>query len=550
MRVLPFFIFAALCFLHSCTKIDQLNYVRDKKGPAIASTSRFLHVSGTSILDSNNNPILLRGVGFTNNVWTTENLQSVHHAEIDYQRVKTMGMNVIRFYMDYHSFEDDANPYNYKQSGWDWLAKNILWAKANKIYLILNMHIPQGGFQSPGEGDALWTNSENQNRLSALWKAIAARYVNEKQIAGFGLVNEPQPLNSVDDWRQLAQNITTNIRLVDNNHIIFLEKALSIRSNPPETADLDFPVLAGNNLAYEFHTYDPTSYAFQLLPNEGSIEGGKYPDENKIIFKNETFYSGIFNNTRSRTGTFSFKRYEGIKFKVQDPAMKIAIPVLVGAKVGGRVYFDSITVNEYNSAGAFTRTVLTSTLSALSGWDFWTSNGTGTFSQSTATGVGDKTSIYIDGNTEDCSLSNNGMAFIPKQGYFYQINGWVKGQNVAAAAECMLRIDFLTTNDPIYLRNKQYLESVINRYSIWSKAKNVPVYLGEYGLSQYCFDNNKGGTTYIKDMLDISKAYSIPCTYHNYHGDEFSLYYRVAYLPDPAYSNPALINIFTTVLNQ
>jgi len=40
-----------------------------------------------------------------------------------------MGMNTIRFYLNYHFFEDDTNPYNYKQTAWDWLDQNIAWAK-------------------------------------------------------------------------------------------------------------------------------------------------------------------------------------------------------------------------------------------------------------------------------------------------------------------------------------------------------------------------------------------------------------------------------------
>jgi endoglucanase len=37
--------------------------------------------------------------------------------------------------------------------------------KKHNVYLILNIHVPQGGFQSNGEGMELWDNPENQKRL-------------------------------------------------------------------------------------------------------------------------------------------------------------------------------------------------------------------------------------------------------------------------------------------------------------------------------------------------------------------------------------------------
>ena len=42
-------------------------------------------------------------MAFNNFVW--EMLNPQHHTEVDYQRVKAMGMNVVRFYMNYSYFE-------------------------------------------------------------------------------------------------------------------------------------------------------------------------------------------------------------------------------------------------------------------------------------------------------------------------------------------------------------------------------------------------------------------------------------------------------------
>ena len=102
-----------------------------------------------------------------------------------------MGFNSVRFYINYCFFEDDAAPYKYKESGFKWLDKNVKWAKKYGMGIIINMHCPQGGYQSAGNGMELWNDAENQNRLIALWKAIAERYSGEPAVWGYGLLNEP-----------------------------------------------------------------------------------------------------------------------------------------------------------------------------------------------------------------------------------------------------------------------------------------------------------------------------------------------------------------------
>jgi len=132
--------------------VEQKEEPEEKEEPkeeeAIEPIS-FVSLNGSQLVDGDNNPIYLQGVAFNNFIWNNSALPPPHHGEIDYQRVKDMGMNAIRFYMNYTFFEDDSDPYNYRQSGWDWIDQNIEWAKENEVYLILNMHAPQGGKRLP-----------------------------------------------------------------------------------------------------------------------------------------------------------------------------------------------------------------------------------------------------------------------------------------------------------------------------------------------------------------------------------------------------------------
>jgi endoglucanase len=538
------FIFCLMAF--SCKK---KNIGKDDNPAANTSTSTntFIHTSGTKIVDANNNPILLRGVAFGNWVWNN-GIQTNHHNALDYARVKNMNMNTIRFYLNYRIFENDATPYQYNQAGWDYLNQNITWAKANGIYLILNMHVPQGGYQSQGTGDTLWTNIENQNRLVALWKAIADKYKDEQQIVGFGLVNEIVPTSSLSQWQQLAQRITDNIRLVDKKHILFIEKPIYIKGQTTENADYNFPVINDDNKVYEFHTYEPYYYTHQLFSWTGLPDGGKYPDDNNLNYEDATWYNGIFNNPKLASGNNDWQQFDGVKYKVTDANMKLGVPVLVGANVTGKVYFDNIILKEYDTAGVFVRDVLDMNLNDITSWGYWSSNNTGTFGLATNAGVGDNSSIFINGNTLDCNLSNYRKIFLVKQGYFYKINGWMKGENVSAQANCSIRIDFLNTTKPIYGRNKQYMEYAINKYTAWAQQKNVPVYMGEFGAGNPCFQNGKGGLQFVNDVIDITKASGIHFTYHAYHESSFGIYYGDSGLPDPAQANQPLINLFTQKL--
>jgi endoglucanase len=407
------------------------------------------------------------------------------------------------------------------------------------------MHAPQGGYQSQGNGDALWNEVENQNRLKALWKAIATKYKNEPTIIGYGLVNEPVPISSLNQWQQLAQHITNSVRQVDTNHLVFVEKPIYIKNVPGENADLNFPIIADSKVVYEFHFYDPIQYTHQLFTWANLGEGGEYPDENIISYTNGNWYTATFNNPITPTGNTDWRYYEGVKYTITDPNIKLAVPALVAKGVApGTIYFDNISIKEFDANGIETGTILSMNLNSLSGWGYWSQNNTGATSVNNQTGNGDNNSIAITGATDDCNVSNYDKIFIPKQGYSYQISGWMKGDQIPTSANCQLRIDFITTNNPILKRNKAYLLASLQKYIDWSNSKNVPIYMGEFGVGKHCFTSNKGGIQWVTDMLDICTNNNIYFTYHAYHEDSFGIYFGDGILPQDNNANQPLIDLF------
>lgn len=516
--------------------------------------SSYVHTHGTDILDANGNKIYLRGVAFGNEVWTDAELPTTHHGEVDYGRVREMGMNAVRFYMNYKTFEDDANPYVYKSSGWDWIDQNIAWAKAHNVFLILNMHVPQGGFQSNGNGGALWNNPENQDRLKALWFNIAKRYANEPVIAGFDLLNEPVVTTSIDQWKNLAQNIIDTMRTVNQNHMMIVERVNAIGNDWSNNSDMNFFQLNDHNLAYEFHFYLPMDFTHQGASwiSPAIPQGQIYPDPTKLYVTGTSgFLTASFSNPNIQAGTYDWVEYiESPKFKINDPKIRLCKPTVVNKANTGKIWVDDIVVKEYDAAGTFVRTVFTIDVTSVNDWYYWSQDNSGSAGTDLTTGHSNSNSVYMEGSSSDANLSSQKYQFVPTQGYSYTISGWVKGENVTAGSEAKFRLDCeqVSPGASIYPLGKEYLASQVDQYYNWTKANNKPLFLGEFGVIQYGFTNQRGGLEWTNDMIDILKDRGAHFTYHCYHEDNFGIYMGYGKGVDPSQCNQPLIDLFKAKL--
>ena len=95
-------------------------------------------MSGADILDADGNTVQLKGIAMCNQIWDAKEPTDTDHNEASFGEIEELGFNCVRFYLSYHFFEDDENPYTYKESGFEWLNQNIEWAKKHGIRLILN----------------------------------------------------------------------------------------------------------------------------------------------------------------------------------------------------------------------------------------------------------------------------------------------------------------------------------------------------------------------------------------------------------------------------
>lgn len=256
------------------------------------SENPFVHAVGTGLVDGAGRPVLLKGIAFSNRGWDVgaplpEGLRS----EADYRAIREIGVNSVRFYLNYRWFEDDRTPYVYDERGFAWLAQNVAWARAHGILLLLNMHTPQGGFQSNGGGREVWNDPENQRRFVALWREIARRFKDEPAVLGYDLLNEPVVAESISQWEELARAAVAAIRQEDPRHLVVIERVNAVYPggwfrrfrledwNPDRNGELNFFVVNDTNVMYEFHFYQPVQFTHQGAPWLGALtrSSASYP---------------------------------------------------------------------------------------------------------------------------------------------------------------------------------------------------------------------------------------------------------------------------------
>lgn len=519
----------------------------------------FIHAEGAKLVDDAG-PIYLRGAAFGNNVWAgSSSPPAFHHDERDFARLREMGMNAARFYLNYQLFESDAEPYTYRQEGFDWLDQNIAWAKQHGVVLILNMHLPQGGFQSNGEGAALWQDPEAQARLIALWQAIAAHVKDEPTIAGYDFINEPRPTTSRAQWQALAEQLTAAVREVDERHLLVVERTLSVGDDFSPDANQNFFLLPDDNVLYEFHFYSPFEYTHQFADWLNMGAGGSYPDPSRISSANASWYD--WNHTPAPppyapVGDSDWAEFESARYEVPE-GVDILGPALVSELNTGKVYFDELVIKEYDASGDFVGNILEAPLDSVDGWYFWAADDVGTTALE-STGCHQGSCISIAGTTHDANFGNSAMRFVPKPGHSYSIGGWMKGEGISdesrpdprgdwtQVSRALFRLDYFQAEGEVLVRDRQALALELDAITAWGSANEVPLYLGEFGLIHHCFQDDRGGLEWVADMVELSVERELSFTYHSYHEYNFPIFQGdpTQKLPEEADAIPGLREVF------
>lgn len=557
-----FFLFGlTLIFIHTSCQNINIAISEDTK------QMEFIKVQNQKLVTPDGKDFFIKSMAFGNTVWGNPSEEpKYHHTKESYEELKQLGFNAVRFYINYQLFEDDSNPYNYKNAGFDWLNKNIEWAKENNIFLIVNMHIPQGGFQSLGNGLALFTEEENQNRLIALWKKIADYYKDCSTIIGWGLVNEPivpyiqnNAKTSLEQWNNLANKISKAIRTVDKNHVLFVERAIGVISNSTEKKYYSFnekdayPIIEDYNLVYELHSYDPIRYTHQQaswIPEYS--EKIVYPDESKVIIEQTKYIKESTKQFKEFSSEWKQFSHEINSNDIDTSATNIfQISVKPGyLKQNGCLYIDDFILTEIDKNGN-EKILKEHDFSTEPYWYFGTKD-----NKSTETATWERSDghnadgCYVIKNTEDWAYLTAPENFLINKDCTYRLSIWIKSNNINADT-CYASFGFDLNYAQVATNfTKEFLNQKIKSTIQVVKEFNKPVFIGEFGCIRHCFENNNGGVKYINDSIEIFKNLTAGFNYHTYHEWNFGLYYSDPTIetPNKEKINSELINCFKDLL--
>lgn len=171
-----------------------------------------------------------------------------HTRRADIDSMAAWGFNSVRLPMHYNLYtlpieqEPVAGQNTWLEKGFAMTDSLLQWCKANKMYLILDLHAAPGGQgndlnisdRDPAK-PSLWDSRANQEKMKALWRRLAERYANEPWIGAYDIINEPnwgfmkaEDKNGCGEQKneplkKLMVEVTEAIRTVDKNHIIIIE---------------------------------------------------------------------------------------------------------------------------------------------------------------------------------------------------------------------------------------------------------------------------------------------------------------------------------------
>ena len=157
----------------------------------------------------------------------------------------------------------------YIEAGFQIIDTFIGWCKAQNIYVILDLHAAPGAQNCEQMSDSLdgvanlWKQPTMYRQWTIdVWQTIAKRYAGETAVGGFDIFDEPYDTESSGSFstgtatlQKMYVDITTAIRSVDPNHILFFE-GTNWSSDDGSThgfAGIDTPW--DPQMAYSFHKY-------------------------------------------------------------------------------------------------------------------------------------------------------------------------------------------------------------------------------------------------------------------------------------------------------
>ncbi|PJJ70808.1 aryl-phospho-beta-D-glucosidase BglC (GH1 family) [Diaminobutyricimonas aerilata] len=222
-------------------------------------------ITGHAGSESQTRRALLRSMGEESYSRFFDRFLDAFFTDADAAKLAELGLNSLRVPFNYRHFEDDAAPFEIKESGFRLLDRIVDACARHGIYTILDLHAVPGAqnqhwhSDNPTQWAAFWGQRQFQDRVVNLWERIAEHYRGDPWVAGYNPVNEPGDTHG-SAIGPFYRRLEAAIRAVDPDHILFLDG----NRYSTQFDQLGDPL---PNCVYTAHDY--------ALP--GFVDGGPYP---------------------------------------------------------------------------------------------------------------------------------------------------------------------------------------------------------------------------------------------------------------------------------
>jgi len=341
-----------------------------------------------------------------------------------------------------------------------------------------------------------------------------------------------------------------------------------------------FTEIPFDNVVYEFHDYIPWQYVSQ---DSNSTYVLKYPQDNVVIIPSNAQLSyvdglwlwgeGEYNNSSPNTWqVLKNNTPEAVPTtgNINNGYVQIYLENLASNTT---VTIDEIKVSEYDKSNNFIRDVYLDDFSNDYTYHFFDNEVSSDtrVQNSTNAGYSGNDAKIIQGPTGSSAAmfcSDYLMFFNVNPNNKYQVSVRVKVQNPGPSTVVVPAIVYSYCEGQVYYNNKSYIQEQLQPYIDYSNQKNVPVFLGEYGISNWCFEKlkkisdgtylneeNLGGEQWIDDMLSVISDNKLSSSYWVYDDPRTDSWGLYAYV-DPystyvkTYVNEYLENAFRNYFSQ
>ena len=311
-----------------------------------------------------------------------------------------------------------------------------------------------------------------------------------------------------------------------------------------------FTEIPFDNVVYEFHSYMPWQFVSQAPSLTNFTYPLKYPQDNVVVpsgiggnnYVDGLWDVGEYNNSSSNTWQVLTNSTPEAVPTTGNINNGYVLMYLENLASNTTVTIDEIKVSEYDKSNNFIRDVYLDNFSNNYSY-YILDNGVINYTKvqnSTNAGYSGDGAKIIQGSTGSSAvmICNDYLRFFAiNPNNKYQVSVRVKIQNPGPSTSVSPAVIYSYCEGQGYF-NKSGIQAQLQQYIDYSNQKNVPVFMGEYGISNWCFKEitkisdgtaytnlgNLGGEQWVDDILSIISSNKLSSSYWLYDGAIWGLY--------------------------